>query len=69
MFVGVAMEEPKRTCSEVEGFLHNVSPHIQTGSSGAKYFTAMVQEATRNSKVVVFDVLRHNEFQCAEKDK
>ncbi|KAL0146611.1 hypothetical protein M9458_057951, partial [Cirrhinus mrigala] len=63
------MATPKKApCSEVEGFLHNVSPLIKAGGSNSKYFTAVVQEATRNSRVVVFDAQRHNEFSCAEKD-
>lgn len=63
------MATPKIVCSEVEGFVHNVSPVLQSRSSDVKYFSAVVQEATRNSRLIVFNVQRHNQFQCVEKDK
>ncbi|XP_065139046.1 uncharacterized protein [Paramisgurnus dabryanus] len=61
------MSSAKRPCSEVEGYVHQVSPVLQ--SVKAKYFTAVLQEADRNTRVVVFDMQHHNVFQCVEKDR
>jgi len=53
---------------EVEGFLHDVSELIQSGD-GYKYFTALLQEAKRNCRVVIFDHMKQNRFCNAEKDQ
>lgn len=53
---------------EVEGFLHDVSEMIQSGDR-CKYFTALLQEAQRNCRVVIFDHMKHNTFRSAEKDR
>lgn len=53
---------------EVEGYLHDVSDLHETRQK-KKYFTALLQEAERNCRVVVFDPQRHNSFQSAEKDR
>ncbi|XP_039509438.1 uncharacterized protein LOC120464152 isoform X2 [Pimephales promelas] len=60
--------ENKRTKHEVEGYLHDVSD-ITEGANRRKYFTAVLQEAGRNSRVVVFDVQRHHVFVNAQKDR
>lgn len=62
------MGTPKKPCCEVEGFIHKVSPVLKSRSGDVNYFSAVFQEATRNSRLVVFDVQRHNQFQCVEKD-
>lgn len=57
----------KRAKVEIEGYLHDVS-EILEGVDNHKYFTAVIQEAVRNSRVVVFDLQRHNVFRSAEKE-
>lgn len=63
------MASAKRACMEVEGYIHEVSAVLQSGSGSARYFTAVLQEADKNSRIVVFDPQRHNIFQCAERDR
>lgn len=63
------MASPKRAYHEVEGYVHEVSPVMQAKSGSARYFTALLQEADKNSRVVVFDVQKHNCLQCAERDR
>ncbi|XP_052464063.1 uncharacterized protein LOC128021130 [Carassius gibelio] len=58
----------KRAKVEIEGYLHDVS-EILEGADHHKYFTALIQEAERNSRVVVFDLQRHDVFRSAEKDR
>lgn len=58
----------KRTKSEVEGYLHKVSEVIQ-GKNQTKFFSAVLQENKRNTRVVVFDVQRHHMYRTAETDK
>lgn len=60
--------ENKRTKYQVEGYLHDVSV-ITEGVNRRKYFTAILQEAGKNSRVVVFDVQRHHVFVNAQKDR
>ncbi|XP_017212030.1 uncharacterized protein isoform X2 [Danio rerio] len=63
------MADSKRKCLEVEGYVHDVSEVLQGKSSNVRYFTALLQEANQNSRVVVFDVQKHNSFQCAARDR
>nr|XP_021329714.1 uncharacterized protein LOC108190180 [Danio rerio]XP_021332030.1 uncharacterized protein LOC108190180 [Danio rerio] len=60
-------ENMKRAKVEIEGYLHSVSA-ICEGSDN-KYFTALIQEADRNTRMVIFDLQRHDVFQNAEKDR
>lgn len=59
----------KQSNVEVQGYVHNVSEVHQSGSGTCSYFTAVFQEADRNTRMVVFDTERHNSFQCAERDR
>ncbi|KAA0701355.1 hypothetical protein E1301_Tti024321 [Triplophysa tibetana] len=59
----------KRTKTEVEGYLHDVSPVKEAAERKSKYFTASLQEATKNSRVVIFDVQRHHLFTSAQNDR
>ena len=52
---------------EAEGYIHHVS-EVKQGTH-KKYFTAVLQEATKNTKMVVFTQQKHNWFVCAEKDR
>lgn len=63
----MTMSSAKQPCCEVEGYVHQVSPVLQ--SVKKKYFTALLQEADRNTRVVVFDIQYHNVFECVEKDR
>lgn len=49
--------------------MHEVSNALQAKSGNSLYFTALLQEADKNSRVVVFDVQKHNNFQCAARDR
>ncbi|XP_073727043.1 uncharacterized protein [Misgurnus anguillicaudatus] len=62
------MASPKRALQEVEGYIHDVSDVLQSGS-GSRYFTALLQDSEKNTRVVVFDLQKHNVFQCAERDR
>lgn len=66
-FLGI-LSMAKKGKVEVEGYLHYVSDLHETRQK-KKYFTALLQEAERNCRVVVFDPQRHNSFQSAEKDR
>ncbi|XP_027013206.1 uncharacterized protein LOC113649567 isoform X2 [Tachysurus fulvidraco] len=61
------MESSKRSLYEVDGYIHDVSD-VLVSRSGS-YFTALLQEAGKTTRVVVFDVQKHNVFQCAERDR
>ena len=61
------MMSPKKSKIEAEGYIHQVSEVIQGPKK--KYFTAVLQEATKNTKMVVFNPQKHNWFVCAEKDR
>lgn len=52
---------------EAEGYIHLVSD-VKQGKY-KKYFTAVLQEATKNTKMVIFTPQKHNWFVCAEKDR
>ncbi|XP_051979609.1 uncharacterized protein LOC127640931 [Xyrauchen texanus] len=62
------MTSPKKLKVEVEGFIHEVSD-VKEGASRKKYFTAVMQEAKKHTKMVIFSPQRHNWFNCAEKDE
>ncbi|XP_073726177.1 uncharacterized protein [Misgurnus anguillicaudatus] len=59
--------EKKAKC-EVEGYLHNISEICQSRDD-QQYFTGLLQEAEKNSRVVIFKTRQHNIFVNAEKDR
>ncbi|XP_046871232.1 uncharacterized protein LOC124463518 [Hypomesus transpacificus] len=61
------MTSPKQMKIEAEGYIHLVSD-VKQGKY-KKYFTAVLQEATKNTKMVIFTPQKHNWFVCAEKDR
>ena len=61
------MTSVKRTKIEAEGYIHKVS-EVKQGRH-KKYFTAVLQEATKNTQIVVFTPQKHNWFVYAEIDR